>query len=263
MLLLAALLFVQSLKHVDSSPLPDAEHGSQGDWLGRVLHYMESNPETVEELMTKKYGVSEGDMVLSTDRNAVKTIWLSPAIPYVISPELESRTGDILAAMAMLSKPTCVSFHKRTYETDYLYFIKSKGCASYVGFMGGVQTVFIAPECIVGNIAHELIHALGFHHEHTRTDREDYVTVLQENIMEVNSFQPTGCPPSYPKLTSRRWGRELNCPRRTSRRFAFATTARPPKNQTGVESDANMQEEASGTSASTCRPAATRGRNTR
>ncbi|XP_029301233.1 zinc metalloproteinase nas-4 isoform X2 [Cottoperca gobio] len=184
MLLLAALLFVQSLKHVDSSPLPDAEHGSQGDWLGRVLHYMESNPETVEELMTKKYGVSEGDMVLSTDRNAVKTIWLSPAIPYVISPELESRTGDILAAMAMLSKPTCVSFHKRTYETDYLYFIKSKGCASYVGFMGGVQTVFIAPECIVGNIAHELIHALGFHHEHTRTDREDYVTVLQENIME-------------------------------------------------------------------------------
>ncbi|XP_070845720.1 low choriolytic enzyme [Chaetodon trifascialis] len=134
--------------------------------------------------MTDKHAVWEGDMILSDDRNAVESTWPTLEIPYVISPELESRTDDILSAMAMVSEHTCVSFHKRTSETNYLLFQPSKGCASYVGFIGGEQPVFVASQCIVGNIAHELLHALGFHHEHTRTDREQYITVLPSNIME-------------------------------------------------------------------------------
>ncbi|XP_070781163.1 zinc metalloproteinase nas-4 [Enoplosus armatus] len=135
------------------------------------------------ELMSKKYAVLEGDMMLSSDRNAVESTWPTLEIPYVISPELASRTDDILSAMAMVSEHTCVSFHNRTSETNYLLFKKSKGCASYVGFIGGEQPVFIGPPCIVGNIVHEILHALGFHHEHTRTDREQYITVLPHNIM--------------------------------------------------------------------------------
>uniref|UniRef100_UPI0037E9396F zinc metalloproteinase nas-4 n=1 Tax=Semicossyphus pulcher TaxID=241346 RepID=UPI0037E9396F len=122
-------------------------------------------------------------MVLSSDRNAVESVWPTHDIPYVIGPEIGSRRDDILSAMAMLSDHTCVSFHKRTSETNYLLFTKSKGCASYVGFIGGEQPVFIGPPCIVGNIVHELLHALGFHHEHTRTDREQFITVLPHNIM--------------------------------------------------------------------------------
>lgn len=90
---------------------------------------------------------------LQNDRNAVESTWPTPEIPYVISPELgkqpdsqslahvsthsslhftvgsfaESRTDDILSAMAMVSKHTCVSFHKRTSETNYLLFVISKG----------------------------------------------------------------------------------------------------------------------------------------
>lgn len=56
-------------------------------------------------------------------------------------------------------------------------------CSSYVGFVGGEQPVFVGPPCRVGNIAHELLHALGFHHEHTRMDREQHVTILPHNIM--------------------------------------------------------------------------------
>ncbi|TKS85083.1 Zinc metalloproteinase nas-4 [Collichthys lucidus] len=179
-LLLTALLFV----HVHARPIRQDKEALEKDWFTRALEYMKSNPETIEgELMAKNQAVLEGDIVLSSDRNAVESAWPTLEIPYVISPELASQTDDVVSAMAMVSEHTCVSFHNRTSETNYLLFKTSKGCASYVGFIGGEQPVFIGPPCKVGNIIHEILHALGFHHEHTRTDREQYITILPHNIM--------------------------------------------------------------------------------
>nr|XP_046231584.1 astacin-like metalloendopeptidase isoform X2 [Scatophagus argus] len=169
---------------VGSGPIREATKELKEDWFTRALKYMESNPETLEELMNKKVAMSEGDIMLSSDRNAVGSMWPTLEIPYVISPELASHTDDILSAMAMVSQHTCVSFHKRTSETNYLFFKASKGCSSYVGFIGGEQDVFIGPSCAMGNVVHEVLHALGFHHEHTRMDREEYITILPHNIME-------------------------------------------------------------------------------
>ncbi|XP_026153652.1 low choriolytic enzyme [Mastacembelus armatus] len=125
----------------------------------------------------------EGDIIQPSDRNAAGNTWPTVDIPYVISEELAGRTADILSAMAMVSEHTCVSFHQRRSETHYLIFKKSLGCSSYVGFVGEEQPVFLGPLCIVGNIVHELLHALGFYHEHTRADREQYITIFPKNIM--------------------------------------------------------------------------------
>lgn len=38
-----------------------------------------------------------------------------------------SQTDDIVSAIAMVSEHTCVSFHNRTSETNYLLFKTSKG----------------------------------------------------------------------------------------------------------------------------------------
>ncbi|KAG7476863.1 hypothetical protein MATL_G00087290 [Megalops atlanticus] len=147
-----------------------------------------SNPETDTELVQTEVAVVEGDILLRGYRNAVKKVWKSKngsvSIFYTINTSLVSRKNDILAAMNMISQKACISFHKRTVEKDYLHFRPGHGCASYVGFWGGAQPIYVARTCLTGNIAHELMHALGFYHEHTRTDRGDHVTVLYKNIIE-------------------------------------------------------------------------------
>ncbi|XP_052424158.1 alpha-2B adrenergic receptor isoform X2 [Carassius gibelio] len=95
----------------------------------------------------------------------------------------------------MISQKTCVRFHPHANETDYLHFVYAKGCASYVGCLGGEQSLLIGPRCTVGNICHEIIHSLGFYHEHTRYDRGDHVTILEENIApgkEINFVKRKG-----------------------------------------------------------------------
>jgi astacin len=65
---------------------------------------------------------------------------------------------------------------------NYVRFVTSTGCASYVGMQGGAQRIFLAPQCSTGNTIHEIGHALGLWHEQSRNDRDDYVDVRFENI---------------------------------------------------------------------------------
>lgn len=39
-----------------------------------------------------------------------------------------------------------------------------------------------------GTVQHEILHALGFHHEQVRSDRDDFVTILTKNIQSGQLF---------------------------------------------------------------------------
>lgn len=60
-------------------------------------------------------------------------------------------------------------------------------CYSWVGRQGnGGQTVSLSRQgCLYHNtVQHELLHALGFNHEQTRSDRDNHIRVYWENIID-------------------------------------------------------------------------------
>ncbi|GFT54880.1 zinc metalloproteinase nas-13, partial [Nephila pilipes] len=59
-------------------------------------------------------------------------------------------------------------------------------CYSDLGRNGGVQSLSLeSPDCMKkGVIMHEMMHALGFLHEQSRFDRDEYVQVVWDNIMD-------------------------------------------------------------------------------
>lgn len=82
---------------------------------------------------------------------------------------------------------TCIKFQPRKDEKDYVRITgKSNGCHAHVGRTGGAQTVNLANSGCShkGTAIHELMHALGFDHEQNRNDRDDFVTINENNVVE-------------------------------------------------------------------------------
>ena len=42
---------------------------------------------------------------------------------------------------------------------------------------------------LVGHIKHEMMHTLGFYHEHSRSDRDQYIKVNWDHISDGNEAQ--------------------------------------------------------------------------
>ncbi|XP_045128612.1 astacin-like [Portunus trituberculatus] len=114
-------------------------------------------------------------------------LWSGGVVPYVFGSSITSHQRDIiLQGMNDFHAKTCVRFVERTTQHDYIEIVSNdSGCWSYVGSIGGKQRVSLDVNgCIyVGTAIHELMHAIGFYHEHCRNDRDNYVTIHYENVM--------------------------------------------------------------------------------
>jgi hypothetical protein len=116
---------------------------------------------------------------------------------------------------------TCIRFDQvndvTNQKINYLRFVKNAGCFSAVGFAPstqGYQDISLGDGCMNvsfftfasamkqgddevdflvfvfqnGVILHEIGHALGFFHEHSRPDRDDHVSIVSSNIVKSNEF---------------------------------------------------------------------------
>lgn len=109
-------------------------------------------------------------------------LWESNRIPYSIQEGVTQR-DLIFAAIDVFKQNSPVEFVPYAGEKDSLVFVKSNElCASYLGRVGGAQPIYLAASCGINEIVHELMHALGFVHEHSRPDRDKYLEVLWQNI---------------------------------------------------------------------------------
>ncbi|KAL3099442.1 hypothetical protein niasHS_002897 [Heterodera schachtii] len=111
--------------------------------------------------------------------------WPSAIIPYTVSQQyLLYGRDQIVQAIDEYSTKTCIKFRPKTAsDMDYIHIFPDDGCYSLVGKVGGKQPVSLGDGCMSkGIIIHELMHAVGFFHEQSRTDRDNYVNIKWDNI---------------------------------------------------------------------------------
>ncbi|OWA50040.1 putative Zinc metalloproteinase nas-4 [Hypsibius exemplaris] len=160
------------------------QHLSEGDILDLDL------PALIQAARSDLFSDSSERPSRRRKRNAVVFSyfrWADGVIPFTMDI-LYNKTErmHILTAMNEFHGKTCIRFTPRNFHKDFLSIIKHRGCASKIGRQGGRQPLFLNQECIdpkrPGIVMHELMHSLGFLHEQTRHDRDDFIDVLWSNI---------------------------------------------------------------------------------
>ncbi|EFX78402.1 hypothetical protein DAPPUDRAFT_225443 [Daphnia pulex] len=143
------------------------------------------------------HNYSEGNDVIPfpfSGKNAYLSLkWPSASIPYEIDSTFDAKGRCAIGnAMNAYHKNTCIRFVPRTNEVDYVQINRlditgfscfTMGLGHYENY--GAHTVNFSPACFAsqtGTAMHELMHRVGFKHEHTRPDRDNYIDVIWANI---------------------------------------------------------------------------------
>lgn len=154
-------------------------------------------------------GGMEGDMIFPNGFNPKSNTrgvaifgnaqWPNGVIPYDISAITDANdrqmiTNSMLMLMYYVATPVagtdtrnaCVYFRPRE-ATDTVYFKiqYGNGCSANVGYLPYYQSTMTLQQngCFYyGTIQHELMHVLGFFHEQSRPDRDDYLQINLENV---------------------------------------------------------------------------------
>ncbi|KAI2510799.1 High choriolytic enzyme 1-like [Fragilaria crotonensis] len=107
-------------------------------------------------------------------------------VPYAYSGQHNADAVVVIenALRDLEARSKVVKFVPRTTESDYIMVVDGDSCSSYVGRQGGEQPVTLSSGgCVThGIVQHEFLHALGFNHEQSRPDRDEYVRINFENI---------------------------------------------------------------------------------
>lgn len=115
-------------------------------------------------------------------------LWPGGVVPYAFDTSVTNNPGRQMAiqnAMAMVAAAkygSMITFVPRTNQSDYVYYIDGGGNFSPVGRQGGRQEIHVVSWSNTIVICHETMHSLGFWHEQSRSDRNTYVTIHNENV---------------------------------------------------------------------------------
>ena len=96
--------------------------------------------------------------------------------------------NDIYLVSTLVWSQVCLTLKSQFARNLFLFFhLFALSCSSYVGRIGGQQTISVGNAdgsitCKHGNLVHEIAHSLGFFHEHSRPDRDQYVEIKWGNI---------------------------------------------------------------------------------
>ncbi|XP_051238549.1 high choriolytic enzyme 1-like [Dicentrarchus labrax] len=107
-------------------------------------------------------------------------------VPYVIANDYSSRERAVIErGLQSFHSVSCIRFVPRASERDYIHIQSLDGCFSYVGRRFNEQALSLKRQgCLYHDVVqHELLHALGFKHEQCRSDRDQHIRILWENVI--------------------------------------------------------------------------------
>ncbi len=94
-------------------------------------------------------------------------------------------TGRLInSAIAQINQTELKVRPRAASDNDFVIFHDSgsgSGCSSFLGRIGGSQQIEVA-DCGQGSVMHEVLHAGGFYHEQSRGDRDEFITIVFDEI---------------------------------------------------------------------------------
>jgi len=151
---------------------------------------------------TDKYVIIEGDIQVSPSfyqelvtaarlpqsapiKHPTK-LWPNGVVPFEFDANVPpANQAEMIDAMAVLEAIANVDFRQcgnNNCGGNYVHILKSARNSSAVGMKGGEQELNIISWTDRYRILHELLHCLGFFHEQSRPDRDNYVRPICENV---------------------------------------------------------------------------------
>ncbi|VDN02044.1 unnamed protein product [Thelazia callipaeda] len=138
--------------------------------------------------ITERLQISQNDQHFRQKRGGSTVIyendkWPRGRIPYILAAF--SQRAIIARAITAYTTRTCIRFTpKQSFDMDYIIIAKIDGCFADFAHVGGPQQVSLADECLsYATVIHELMHVIGFIHEHQRDDRDYFVNILWQNVV--------------------------------------------------------------------------------
>lgn len=178
---------------LSANALPSTESMFGQEDSAVVQEEINSWDENTGDNVWEHSGLDEGDIVRKVGRNGLRSKskrWTLGIIPYRI-PEghfSESELAKIQSILDEYNTITCLQFRPMV-DTDenFIDIVASyAGCWSSVGMEGGAQVLNLQlPHCIrYGTIRHELMHAIGFEHQQSSSNRDQFLKINWENIAD-------------------------------------------------------------------------------
>ncbi|WP_106914729.1 M12 family metallopeptidase [Chryseobacterium aurantiacum] len=153
----------------------------------------------------KKNGMNffQGDIVLTDQQlteggssnkgGASFSRWPGGKIYYTVASNMGSiNVNKINTAVSEYNSKTNTQWIPRTNQSNYVEFIfgSSSGADgwAHIGYQGGKQTVSLDQYISVGSVIHEMGHTVGLYHEHSRKDRDQYLSIQWNNIQDGQAY---------------------------------------------------------------------------
>lgn len=162
---LAVTMGLEPNEDIDEDGANSSNRGAEGRLTRHWKEYV--NPSNGNYYVPYSFGVGTNGAYTSDERAYISTAF----------QDLADATGVI-------------DFIPRTNEAEYVMVVNDGGCSSFIGrvgrfFDGGSQKMNIG-WCVnaYASIQHEMLHALGFYHEQSRIDRDEYVEIHWDNIQD-------------------------------------------------------------------------------